>query len=263
VTWEKRLIAFADPDYEILNKNLQAINISVQKSMVDSAGKVYFDAYKKPGKDVAFKRLAHTRQEALEIARITNAPNQDIYLGKRASERLLYKAPLSSARYILFATHGIVPREDNGIPEPGLALAGDEYSFGPSGSDGLLTASEIMGLQLTAEMVVLSACETAGDTTSAIQGEGFLGLTRAFIFAGAANLLVSHWSIESSATQKFISTLFREKIENQRPNDISLHTTKRWMRSQTADFPGHPSGKISYAHPFFWAPFVLVATRNN
>ena len=261
--WEKPLVAFADPDYEMLNSNMQAINISIEKSMVDSAGKVYFEAYKKPVKDVVFSRLEHTRQEALEIAQITQASNEDIYLGKRASERMLYEAPLSSARYVLFATHGIVPREDNGIPEPGLALAGDENSFGQSKYDGLLTASEIMGLRLTAEMVVLSACETAGDTTSAIQGEGFLGLTRAFIFAGASNLLVSHWSIESSATQKFISTLFREKIENQLPNDISLHTTKKWMRRQTADFPGHPSGKISYAHPFFWAPFVLVAARGN
>ncbi len=259
--WDKSFIAFADPDFEQLNEGLRTIRYTVKSDAPDSSGKPRLIVYKKRPQDIVFNRLEDTRTEAMEVAQITKAQAEDLYLGNRAAEILVNKAPLSSTRFLLFATHGIMPTEDNGIQEPCLALTRYENSIDKGPDDGLLTASEVMELHLSAELVVLSACETAGDTSSSIQGEGFLGLTRAFMFAGAQNLIVSHWSVGSQSTQHLISTLFRNRMDKQESNVMALRNAKQWLRLQTASYPDHPSGKISYAHPFFWAPFVLVGAH--
>lgn len=136
--------------------------------------------------------------------------------------------------------------------EPALVLSlhGDLH-----GEDGLLTMSEIaQNLNLNAQLVVLSACNTAGERAEANNGEGFAGLTRAFMYAGAHSLLVSHWSVESQATKDLIVEVFRRMHSGQN-SSAAIEGARMSIRTQVVKGPG---GNISRAHPYFWAPFVYV-----
>ncbi len=116
--------------------------------------------------------------------------------------------------------------------------------------DGLLTASEIARyLKLDADWVILSACNTAaGDKPGA---EGLSGLAKAFFYAGARALLVSHWSVPSDSTVKLTTRMLAEAAEN--PGIARAEALKRSMLALMND-PDNPH----FAHPLFWAPFVVV-----
>ncbi len=137
-----------------------------------------------------------------------------------------------------------------GQPALALTLVGDL-----KGEDGLLTMREVIeDLDLNAELVVLSACNTAGESDEAYNGEGFAGLTRAFMYSGARGLLVSHWAVESVSTQTLMTDAFR----NLKAGDaISAALVK--ARDHIRTTPGKGGGQsYSRAHPYFWAPFVYV-----
>ena len=120
----------------------------------------------------------------------------------------------------------------------------------------LLTMSEVLGLDLNAELTILSACNTAGRGEHAGRGEGFAGLTRSFMYAGTRSLLVTHWSVESQAARDLMVGMFRAKKKLATPK--ALRKAKLKLKKSTRPLEGAPSGKLSLAHPFFWAPFVLV-----
>ena len=129
---------------------------------------------------------------------------QDIHLGRAASETVVKKTDLSQYRVVYFATHGLIAGEVSGLGEPALALA--TPATATDLDDGLLTASEVAQLKLNADWVVLSACNTAaGDKVGA---EAFSGLARAFFYAGARTLLVSHWSVDSPAAVRLTTKTF-------------------------------------------------------
>ena len=113
--------------------------------------------------------------------------------------------------------------------------------------DGLLTMDKILALKLNADWVVLSACNTASGEGAG--SEAVSGLGRAFFYAGARSLLVSNWPVDSLASRVMMVDLFKRYA-------AGAPTTK-------ADSPGFiapDTGKLAYAyaHPMFWAPFVLV-----
>jgi CHAT domain-containing protein len=137
-----------------------------------------------------------------------------------------------------------------GEPALLLSLSGDMQ-----GEDGLLTMSEIISsLDLNAKLVVLSACNTAGESAKANNGEGFAGLTRAFMYAGAEGLLVSHWSVESQATQNLMTETFRN-MQTQQDSLQAADNARSTIRNSVVQLNGHP---VSRSHPYFWAPFVYV-----
>jgi CHAT domain-containing protein len=113
--------------------------------------------------------------------------------------------------------------------------------------------SEVLGLDLNAEMVILSACNTSGKGDKAGSGEGFAGLTRSFMYAGTRSILVTHWSVESQAARDLMVGAFREMTKEARPE--ALRKAKLKMKSGTRQL-----GKenLSLSHPFYWAPFVMV-----
>src|SRR5262249_53938272 len=140
--------------------------------------------------------LPNTARELKSVAAALGAPTTEIKLGADAKEAAVKSSPLRKYKIVYFAAHGLVSGEINGLAEPSLVLTLPERPH--QQDDGLLTASEVAELKLNAEWVVLSACNTAaGDTPGA---EGLSGLARAFFYAGARALLVSHWSIEDEAT---------------------------------------------------------------
>ena len=163
-----------------------------------AATRSYTDFWQGAGADrtmlsKALPRLPETAAELQAVAQNLGAPASSIHLRQAASETTVKRAALADYRVVYFATHGLVAGEVKGLAEPSLALTLPKQ---PSETDdGLLTASEVAQLKLNADWVVLSACNTiAGDKPGA---EALSGLARAFFYAGARALLVSHWAVES------------------------------------------------------------------
>lgn len=202
-------------------------------------------------------RLPETAAELRSIAAALKAdPEQDVFLGKRANVRAVQTLDLANRRVLAFATHGLVPGDLNGLAQPALALSAPEVTG--TDEDGLLTMDAIMGLRLDADWVVLSACNTAAGHQAG--GEALSGLGRAFFYAGARSLLVSHWPVETTSAKVLTTELFRHQARN--PALTKAQALRDTMLS-LIDGPGYvdPSANktvFSYAHPIFWAPFSLI-----
>jgi CHAT domain-containing protein len=201
-------------------------------------------------------RLPDTAEEVRSIALALNADmTRDVFLGKAANEQTIKSMSLSGYRVLVFATHGLVPGDLNGLTQPALAFS-DPNVAGVEG-DGLLTMGEILGLELDADWVVLSACNTA-----AAQGAGaeaISGLGRAFFYAGARSLLVSNWPVETTSAKALTTDIFRKQADDP---SLSRAQALRGAMLGVMDGPGYLDGEgrtvFSYAHPIFWAPFTLI-----
>ena len=135
-------------------------------------------------------RLPETAEEIRSLAGVMHAdPARDVFLGARANEETVKTQDLTRYRVVVFSTHGLVPGDLDGLTQPALALSAPDVA-GVEG-DGLLTLDEILALRLDADWVVLSACNTASGQGAG--AEAISGLGRAFFYAGARALLVSHW----------------------------------------------------------------------
>jgi CHAT domain-containing protein len=195
--------------------------------------------------------LPETADELCDVAKDLGVdPATHLYLGMNATEteikRLSADGMLARYQIVHFATHGVVAGELSGASEPGLLLTPpDEAS---EIDDGYLSASEIAGLKLDADWVILSACNTAAGNAN--NAEAFSGLARAFFYAGARSLLVSHWEVNSNSTVKLITKAIAELKTN--PKIGRAEALRRSMLSLIT------TGKDYEAHPAFWAPFVLV-----
>jgi CHAT domain-containing protein len=141
-------------------------------------------------------RLADTAMEVREVA-VTLHGNlaTDAFLGPAANEQQVRTMKLDDRRVVMFATDGLVPGDIDGLTQPALALTAPAIA-GVEG-DGLLTMEKILGLKLDADWVVLSACNTAAGAGSG--ADAISGLGRAFFYAGARALLVTHWPVETTS----------------------------------------------------------------
>ena len=192
--------------------------------------------------------LPETADELRAIARTFGASESDLLLGPRASEPVLRQTPLDRYRVVAFATHGLVSGELKGLAEPALVLTPPAEATAEN--DGLLTASKIATLKFNADWVVLSACNTAaGDGTP--DGGGLSGLAKAFFYAGARSLLVSHWPVRSDAAVKLTTGAFAELAK-----DPTIGRAEALRRSMMAMLD--PSEPAEFAYPLAWAPFVLA-----
>jgi len=191
-------------------------------------------------------RLRETAQELSLIAQALGAsPESSVVLGTHASKPRVTRTDLSRYRVLAFATHGLLPGELRCQAEPALVLT---PPAAPTAEDnGLLDASDIAQLRLDADWVVLSACNTAGPDGS-LGGESLSGLARAFFYAGARRLLVSHWTVASRPTVALTTGLFEHIARTP-----ALGRAEALRRSQLA-----LAGAPETSHPAFWAPFVLV-----
>jgi CHAT domain-containing protein/Tfp pilus assembly protein PilF len=192
--------------------------------------------------------LPETADELRAIAKTLGASEHDLLLGEQASEPVLRKMPLDHYRIIEFATHGLVAGDLPGLAEPALVLTPPPTAT--PDDNGLLTASKIATLKLNADWVVLSACNTAADDGTP-DGGGLSGLAKAFFYAGARSLLVSHWEVPSRATVALTTGTFAE-LEK----DPTIGRAEALRRSEMAML--NPANPAEFAHPMFWAPFVLA-----
>jgi ankyrin repeat protein/CHAT domain-containing protein len=220
----------------------------------DVEGQFFRDELAKATGEQSLARLPETNEEVRRVADELGAAEADLFLRERASKANLHALDLHGTRYLLFATHGFLGGDFSGGAEPALALSqiGDSTP-----TDGFLTMSEIATLDLDSELVVLSACDTAGLGRKAVVGEGFAGLTRSFMTAGAGALLVSHWSVDSSAARDVVVTFF--ELSRSMPSAEALREAKLGIKHQTRHIGKSDGGlAMSQSHPFFWAPFVFV-----
>ena len=184
------------------------------------------------------RRLFFSRDEAQAILSI--APDSFLALDFRANRATVLGSELSKYRIIHFATHGVLNSKH---PELSGILLSMVDEKGRS-QDGFLQLADIYRLNLPVELVVLSACETGLGKT--VRGEGLIGLTRGFMYAGAARVLASLWKVEDAATAALMEQFYKEMFKNgKRPaaalRDAQMHVsrTKRWRS------------------PYYWAGFVL------
>ncbi len=218
-------------------------------------------------------RLRSTRDEAKSVADLHGADSR-LLVGAAASEQRLVRmardGELVHFRDIHFATHALM---DDERPENSMLVLSqvdlpDAYQAALAGEriyDGCLTAAEIAReWKLNADLVTLSACETA--LGRKVAGEGYIGLAHAFLQAGAKSLLVSLWKVDDRATAMLMQRFYEDRLGRYAgvrspgrasaaplPKTEALAEAKRWLRTWRDD-----AGRRPYAHPFFWAGFVLM-----
>ena len=175
------------------------------------------------------------------------AGDDALILGSEATETRIKRMPLNDYKVLAFATHGLVAGDFKGLAEPALVLTPPARDS--EHDDGLLTASEVAQLKLDADWVILSACNTAAaDGTPG--AEGLSGLAKAFFYAGSRALLVSHWLVVSDAAVKITTRMLAEAAKP----DVGRAEAHRRAMLALIDDEDIPN----YAHPMFWAPFVVV-----
>lgn len=224
--------------------------IQMRGIRVTAAGRI--DKKKITSIDISMlNRLPDTREEVINIAETLKADTKkDVFIGRQASEQTVKSLNLSNRKVVVFATHGLVPGDLDGLDQPALALSAPDVT-GNKDEDGLLTMGEIMGLRLNADWVVLSACNTG-----AAEGEGaeaVSGLGQAFFYAGARSLLVTGWPVETVSAKLLTTDLFKRQLEN--PGINRAEALRQTMNAMIAK--NHDQG-FSYAHPIFWAPYAIV-----
>jgi CHAT domain-containing protein len=219
--------------------------LGIQSAVTDVAGApIASDATKMEGLPLA--RLLGTRTEADQIAKLAKSSGSqaDVWLDLDANEDNLDSRDISKYRVIHIATHGLLNAERPQFTGVVLSLVGNKTH------DGFLRTDEVFNLHLGSPLVMLSACETGLGKEK--RGEGVIGLTRGFIYAGAPTVGVSLWSVADKSTADLMADFYHRLLS---PGGASPSSALR--EAQLAMI----SGK-KYSAPFYWAPFVLVGAWN-
>ena len=186
-------------------------------------------------------RLPFTAQEAQALAALVPESERYVAVGLEASRETLLHLALDDYRLIHFATHGVI---DTRYPDlSGLALSGFDASGAPT--HGLFGLPDIYALDLNADLVVLSACETALGRN--IRGEGLLGLTQGFLYAGAKGVVASLWPVADRATAELMRRFYDHML---RDGLLPADALRRAQSSIAAE--------PRWSHPYYWSAFVLI-----
>ena len=191
-----------------------------------------------------FSRLKLTGELAKALSEMRKQGSA-VYTGFNASKSNFMNkiAPkLNQYDEVLFATHGYFGKDLPGIMEPVLVL-----TLVPPGTDGFLRMTEVIGLNMNAEIVALTACQTGLGKRTA--GEGTMGMGRAFQYAGAKSVLMSLWSVSEVASVNLVKSFFRNMKEGKGKSE-ALASARTEIRGKGFD------------QPFFWAGFILVGETN-
>jgi CHAT domain-containing protein/tetratricopeptide (TPR) repeat protein len=189
----------------------------------------------------SFDKLLFSRREADGIARLVPHDRLLMALGFAASKREALSGKLAGYRRLHFATHGVL---DSRQPEQS-SLVLSCYDAQGRPQDGFLRLQDIYGLDLNADLVVLSACETA--LGKQVRGEGLIGLTRGFMYAGAARVVASLWSVDDQATAELMKRFYRKMLTEKLPPAAALRQAQLSLLTD-------PEQK-KWASPYYWAAF--------
>jgi CHAT domain-containing protein len=205
----------------------------------DLANAGLFAAAKNAGQSLS--RLRYSRAEAEGILALTTPEQSVALLDFNASKKAVESTELGNYRAVHFATHGLL---DPDHPElSGLALS--FYNEKSQPIDGFLRLSEIFNLRIPVPLVVLSAC--ASGQGKLLRGEGLVGLTRGFMYAGAASQVVSLWNVDDAATTELMIRFYQRLLGS---DHLSPAAALRSAQLSMMD-----EGK--WSHPYYWAPFIV------
>lgn len=194
-------------------------------------------------------RLPGTRGEVIEAQRLTGARPQDIHLGAGFTAATLKGTELGQRRIIHLATHALLPGELSCLQEPSIVVSAPAGAADATGA--FVKASDLLGLKLDADLVILSACNTGGPG-GAGGGEALSGLARAFFYAGARGLMVTHWAVDDSAAALTVADSLRRQ-----QGGAASATALRGAQLLLLEEAGRRLPE-AFGHPFYWAPFALI-----
>ena len=238
VSWPKALLAFGDPTLATATSLPQLASVkSPNDTTPPLRGNSLLEDYSERG--FSLVRLPYAREEVRAIGRLFPVSKRQLYLGSDAREETVKTEKLDDFRFIHFASHGFLDEARPGRSGILLARAPD------SAEDGILQVGEIMRLKLNADLVTLSACSTG--LGRLVNGEGVLGLSRAFLYAGAANVAVSLWDVNDSATASLMES-FYGNLNRGMPKSEALRQAKLSLLV---------GAQHLWQHPYFWAAFIL------
>ena len=185
-------------------------------------------------------RLPFTRQEADQLLALTPTTSSFRAMDFKASRATVLDPALGQYRYVHFATHGFLDSERPGLSALVLSMVDAEGKA----QDGFLRANDIYNLKLPAELVVLSACQTG--LGKEIKGEGLVGLTRGFMYAGAARVVVSLWNVNDKATAELMTKFYEKMLkQGERPAAaLRAAQVEMWKQKQ-------------WQSPYYWAAFTM------
>jgi CHAT domain-containing protein len=248
-SWERSFLGIADPVTDPTDERFEvaaALGPAAQgssgqhdvKGGRDESRPLAPDKLKARG--FTLERLPGTAVEMETIASLLRAHNQsvDVREGVNATKNGLLDTDLSKFRFLHFATHGLLP-VDTGVTEPSLVFSYD----GVSQSDMFLSMSEILGLKLTSESVVLSACNTGSGQIS--RTEGVMSLGRAFLAAGSSSVTVSLWQVSDESTALLMKQYYQSLLGGKRKSVALAEARSAVFMSGQKD-------------PYFWAPFIVI-----
>ena len=200
--------------------------------------------------------LTSAERELAAARQILGVAAGDELLDSRFTVPAVMHANLRDYRILHFATHALLPAELRCEDEPAIVTSAPPGARDASGA--LLTASDIVGLHLDANLVILSACNSGGPGGT-VAGESLSGLARAFFYAGARSLLVTHWSVnDQTAAYLVVDTL-------NRLHNAPGQGTAEAMREAQLEMLGAAGQSMpaEVAHPFFWAPFAVIGAGSG
>ena len=258
----QRFIGFGNPDFGNALKAKKSTDLKTRGIQLTMRGLRRTTSGSLDNTNVASSQLEmlnHLPETADEVIQVAGAlqvsTKGNVFLGKAANEERIKQIGMSNRRILMFASHALLPGDLDGLTQPAIALSSPKVTG--SKNDGLLTMGEIMGLDLNADWVVLSACNTGagnGKGASAISGLG-----QAFFYAGARSLLVSHWPVETTSAKEITTGLFEKQTKDKSlTRAVALNETVKELINKKTYKDKSGRELFSYAHPVFWAPFTVV-----
>lgn len=233
---DKTMAVFADPVVEPTDPRLRGVGQLTAAASSASSGLI---ARSSIGTDLV--RLPATAREADVIAALVPDERLFVARGFDASRESVLAAELGQYRYIHFATHGLVDSRYPGLS----ALALSQFDSRGAPQEGFLRLHDIYNLRLNADLVVLSACETALGRD--IRGEGLIGMTQGFMYAGARSVVASLWQVPDRATAELMTRFYGFMLEDRLPPAAALRAAQRDLAAERR-----------WSSPYFWGGFVLV-----
>jgi CHAT domain-containing protein len=203
--------------------------------------------------------LPGTARELKAIKSLFSGNDARVFLQENATEtQIKSDKSIGQSGIVVLSTHGVLPSIGAGFAEPGLVFSPPENAS--SFDDGLLLASEAATLELTAQLVILSACNTAsaGQLENA---DGLSGLARSFLYSGAHSLYASHWRVSDAVTEQLIVTAIGSSLADPKlTRSEALAIAMRSVRSgEKPDGTAYEGWDSFWSHPASWAPFVTIS----
>jgi CHAT domain-containing protein len=231
------IAVIADPVFDLTDARLEKSRLAASRPSTDVND---FSRILKHIGSPVIPRLPFTRNEADAILAVAKGQKNFRAVDFAATKEAVLGGALKNYRIVHFATHGFLDTERPTLSSIVLSLV----DRNGNARDGFLRAQEIYNMELNADLVVLSACQTG--LGKSIEGEGLIGLTRGLMYAGAQRVVVSLWNVSDRATATLMSRFYRDMLANGKTPSAAL----RAAQLEVMKIKG-------WENPYYWAPFVM------